>query len=75
MAFCLTRRFLGLPAWTWLLLPPLLVLLAYLLGRPGDLSELGERRLTSLASPSASDKTTVKKRLADDDPAGSGAHD
>ena len=43
MAFCPSRRFLGLPAWTWLLLPPLMVLLAYLLGRPGDLSEPGER--------------------------------
>jgi hypothetical protein len=43
MAFCPSRRFLGLPVWTWLLLPSLMVLLAYLLGRPADLSEPGER--------------------------------
>jgi hypothetical protein len=43
MAFNLSRRFLALPAWVWLLFPPLLVLLAYLLGRPSDLSEPGDR--------------------------------
>jgi hypothetical protein len=43
MAFNPSRHFLGLPAWAWLLLPPPLVLVAYLLGRPGNLSEPGER--------------------------------
>ncbi len=43
MVFNSTRRFLLLPAWAWLGVPPLLVLIAYLLGRPGDLSEPGER--------------------------------
>jgi hypothetical protein len=43
MAFNPARRFLGLPAWMWLPVPPLLVLIAYLLGRPGDLPEPAER--------------------------------
>lgn len=43
MAFSPSRRFLILPAWLWLLFPPLLVLLAYLLGRPAALAEPGER--------------------------------
>jgi hypothetical protein len=43
MGFSPSRRFLFLPAWLWLLFPPLLVLLAYLLGRPAGLAEPGER--------------------------------
>jgi hypothetical protein len=38
-----SRRFVFLPAWTWFLFPPLLVVLASLLGRPGDLSEPKDR--------------------------------
>jgi hypothetical protein len=43
MVFRPSRRFLLLPAWTWFWFPPLLVLFAYLLGRPGDLPEPKDR--------------------------------
>jgi hypothetical protein len=43
MVFRPLRRFLLLPACTWLLFPPLLVLVGYLLGRPGDLPEPKDR--------------------------------
>lgn len=49
MALNPSRRFFGLPAWAWLFSPPVLVLLAYLLGKPGELSEPGER--AELLSP------------------------
>jgi hypothetical protein len=49
MAFKPSRRFLALPAFVWLFVPPLLVLLAYRLGRPGELSEPSER--TDLLRP------------------------
>ena len=39
MSFQPSRRFLFLPAWAWLLAPPLLVLLAYALGKPHDAAE------------------------------------
>jgi hypothetical protein len=43
MAFNPSRRLIVFPAWAWLLFPPVLVLLAYMLGVPRPLSEPRER--------------------------------
>jgi hypothetical protein len=42
MAFSFSRHVVILPAWTWVVLTPLLVLIAYLLGKPADLPEPAE---------------------------------
>ena len=43
MTFNPARRFMALPAYLWLLFPPLLVAVAFVSGRPGGISEPGER--------------------------------
>jgi hypothetical protein len=42
MSFNPSRRFLLIRAWVWTVLPPVLFLLAYLLGGPGSLTEPSE---------------------------------